>query len=134
MERIICIIAGSRSVDNYDFCEPIIDKFFSNECFKGKDICIMSGTAKGADRVGETYAHRHGLDLKRRPAQWNRQDDGTFDRAAGYVRNERMGEEADIALILWDGESRGSKHMYNIMKKLGKPVLMINLKTYEITQ
>lgn len=134
MERIICIIAGSRSVDNYDYCEPLIDKFFNNEMFEGKDIAIMSGTARGADRVGEIYAQRHGLDLKKRPAQWNRQADGTYDKSAGYKRNEQMGKEADVALILWDGESRGSEHMYNIMKKLNKPVMMIDLKNFKVIQ
>ena len=32
-----------------------------------------------------------------------------------------MGNYADTALILWDGISRGSKHMYTIMNDYKKP-------------
>jgi hypothetical protein len=70
------------------------------------EITIISGTAKGADRLGERIAEDYDLKLIRMPADWN-----THGKAAGYVRNKDMAEIATHALIFWDGESRGTKHM-----------------------
>ena len=46
------------------------------------------------------------------PADWNK-----YGKSAGYKRNEEMANIADAALVIWDGESRGSKHMIDIAKK-----------------
>jgi uncharacterized phage-like protein YoqJ len=38
-----------------------------------------------------------------------------------------MAEYADALLLIWDGESRGSKNMLFNMKKLGKQVFEVKL-------
>lgn len=48
------IIAGSRDFDDYDRLEEMCDKFLSRH----KEVEIVSGTARGADRLGEQYAVR----------------------------------------------------------------------------
>ena len=40
------------------------------------------------------------------PAEWEK-----HGKAAGYKRNARMADNADGLLAVWDGESRGTKHM-----------------------
>ena len=40
--------------------------------------------------------------------------------------------DADEAVIIWDGESGGSKHMRDTMIKAGKPVYEIILKVHNV--
>jgi hypothetical protein len=75
----------------------------------GKIIRIISGTARGADKLGEQLAIQFKLQLMLMPADWN-----THGKAAGYKRNEAMADIANGCLVFWDGQSKGSFHMMNI--------------------
>lgn len=81
---------------------------------------VVSGTARGIDRLGELWAERRGIPVKRFPADWNK-----HGKAAGFIRNREMAIYGDGALVLWDGKSRGSKNMYETMRGLSKPALCI---------
>lgn len=87
------------------------------------DIIIISGTAKGADKLGERYAKEKGYGIIYKPADWNQ-----LGKRAGYVRNEEMAKLADVAVIFWDGESRGAKHMIDLCDKhkVDKRVIIYN--------
>lgn len=50
------------------------------------------------------------------PADWEK-----YGRKAGYLRNDQMARYTDVAIILWDGQSRGTKHMIDLMMKYDKP-------------
>jgi len=106
------IIAGSRSIGSYPIIERIIkdSKFLITE--------IVSGTAKGVDRLGEQYATKYGIPITQFPASWQK-----HGKAAGYLRNTQMADYADALILVWDGESRGSKHMLDIARAK-------HLKTY----
>jgi hypothetical protein len=104
------IIAGSRTLSDYG----IIELAVTNSKFT--PIEIISGCAKGADRLGELFAKNHNLPVKYFPADWNR-----FGKAAGYKRNQQMAEYGDALVAVWDGKSKGTGHMINIMKDLNKP-------------
>lgn len=80
---------------------------------------VVSGCAKGGDRLGELYAEAMGLKVHRFRADWNK-----YQSAAGPIRNEEMGRFADALIALWDGESRGTGHMIRFMRSLGKPVVV----------
>jgi hypothetical protein len=102
------IIAGSRTFDNYDLlfekCSEIVKDFDSVE--------IVSGNAKGADRLGERFAKENGFALTLFPADWEK-----FGKSAGYIRNKEMAEYADILIVFWDGVSKGTKHMIDSAEK-----------------
>ena len=93
---------------------------------------VVSGRAKGVDTAGERWAKAcqerdqdpYHYNVKEFPANWNK-----YGKSAGYRRNEQMADYADALLLIWDGESRGSMHMKNIMsldKK--KPVYEVVLR------
>ena len=92
MYRII--IAGSRTFDNYELLEESLNEYIA-EVFQKKvdSIEIISGTAKGADSLGEKYAIEHNYLIKRFPADWNK-----YGKSAGYIRNEKI-EEACWLLV-----------------------------------
>jgi len=83
-------------------------------------ITIISGRAKGADRLGERFAQEHNIPTQLFPADWN-----THGRKAGFIRNLKMAKAADILIAFWDGQSRGTQHMIEAMQKLEKPVFLV---------
>jgi hypothetical protein len=104
------IIAGSRSLIKISTISEAIEK-----C--GFDITeIVSGCAVGADSLGEYYALQNNIPVKKFPAPWDQ-----YGKAAGAIRNHKMAEYADAAVIIWDGVSKGSKHMINQMSLFRKP-------------
>lgn len=81
---------------------------------------IVSGMANGPDMLGVRLAKVLKLPVAEFPADWN----GPDQKAAGFVRNEKMADYADAGLILWDGESRGTKDMMNRLDKHHKPYVI----------
>ena len=110
------IVAGGRDYDDYQLMENRLDYLLQNEA----SITIVSGTAKGADKLGERYANQKGFDIIEMPADWDK-----FGKSAGYRRNEEMAKIADAAVIFWDGESRGSKHMIDLSHKYNLKVRVV---------
>lgn len=105
------IVAGSRTIDSYDDVATAISE-------SGFDIDeIVSGSANGVDKAGEAFAFKYWKRIKRFPADWK-----AHGKAAGPIRNRQMAEYADAAVVVWDGQSRGSKNMIAEMQRLGKPV------------
>ena len=104
------IIAGGRTFNDYDLLSKSCDKAFS----RLTEIEIVSGTANGADKLGERYAKEKGYDLKVFPADWNKHGKG-----AGHIRNKQMAEYGDMLIAFWDGESKGTKNMIDTSKRLG---------------
>ena len=106
------IIAGCRNFNNYSVAEIFID-----ECIKNENVVIISGGCKGADRLGEIYAQKHGIEIIKFPAEWSR-----YGKAAGPIRNRKMAEDADIIICFWDKKSRGTKSLIDYAEKLNKKV------------
>jgi hypothetical protein len=102
------IIAGSRTFNDYPLLKKKLDSILKNQ----KDITIISGTANGADKLGEIYAEQNHHKLEKYPAMWD-----LFGKKAGYMRNEEMANVADACVVFWDGKSKGTKHMIDIAKK-----------------
>lgn len=111
------IIAGGRDFNDYDKLRDICDIAFKNHV----DIEIVSGSAKGADLLGERYAIERGHQVKRFPADWDK-----YGKGAGYRRNVEMADYAGALLAFWDGSSRGTLHMINIAKDRGLKIKVIN--------
>jgi hypothetical protein len=84
---------------------------------------VVSGGARGADRLGEEVARNAGLTVKVFPAEWNK-----HGKAAGPIRNAAMAEYGDalLALFITGVESRGTQDMVDKMQRLQKPVFAAN--------
>lgn len=102
------IVAGSREFNNYHKLKKKLDSILKNQT----DITIISGTANGADKLGERYAEENHHKLEEYPAMWD-----VFGKSAGYRRNEEMAKVADACVVFWDGKSKGTKHMIDLAKK-----------------
>lgn len=76
---------------------------------------IISGCADGIDNDAIRYAIALDIPCLKFPANWK-----DFGRAAGVIRNSKMVEEADAAIGIWDGRSKGTLDTINkaIKKKI----------------
>lgn len=124
MDNFKVIIAGSRGFSNYKLLREQCNKFL-REKRKTNNIIIVSGHARGADALGEKYAQDEGFALEIYPAQWKK-----LGKQAGYRRNEQMAEVADALIAFWDGSSKGTKHMIDIMNEKN---LLVRVVEYETT-
>jgi hypothetical protein len=118
------IIAGSRTITDKDKVYSIITAGL-NSLSTLERVEIVSGGARGVDKLGELYAvessrctNRY-VDLKVFSADWNK-----YGKRAGYLRNKQMAEYADALILIWDGKSRGSQMMLELAKQY-------KLKIYE---
>lgn len=112
------IVAGSRGFINYQLLKEVLDSFLGGYLVSG--VVIISGTAKGADSLGEVYAKERGMACERHPANWSQ-----YGRSAGYKRNEEMASCANALVAFWDGQSKGTKHMIDIAKRKGLEVQVV---------
>jgi hypothetical protein len=117
------IVAGSRTATGpsiYSLLERKLDSILRNKSVT-HDIVIVSGTARGADLLGEQYAKSRSFQVERYPADWT-----TFGKRAGYLRNEEMAMNADALVALWDGDSRGTQHMINLAGRHHLPTRIVS--------
>ena len=120
MKNIRVIIAGSRNFKDNSFLEEKLDYLLGN--YQPEQVTIISGGARGADSLGEKYAHKKGYSSKIVEAEWDNLEvkktwvrvkkDGTkYNALAGFQRNQAMADMATHAVMFWDGMSRGTQDM-----------------------
>lgn len=103
------IIAGSRNVIDIKIVrDAMICADFEENIHPTK---IISGVAPGADKLGIIWAAEVGLPVQRFPALWDK-----YGKRAGYVRNAQMADNADALVAIWDGASKGTKHMIDVAR------------------
>lgn len=79
------------------------------------DTVVISGGARGVDRVAAETARLRGLQVVEYLADWNK-----YGKSAGYIRNADIINAADIVFAFWDGVSKGTKHSIDLAQKAGK--------------
>lgn len=114
------IVAGGRDFNDMALMSASLITF-NEQHGSEHTISIVSGTARGADRLGIVFAKHYGIQVHEFPADWPR-----YGKRAGFIRNDQMRDFADAAIVFWDGQSRGSKHMIDAMKSINKLVQVIN--------
>lgn len=115
------IIAGSRDFNNYNLLNSTISNYLKENT---NNVEIISGTARGADQLGERFANEYGYQIKRFPANWN-----LYGKSAGPIRNKSMAEyaaqEQGVLFAFWNGKSKGTKSMINFAEKYGLDVHVV---------
>lgn len=109
------IVAGGRNFEDYELLKEKLDYFLKDL----ENPIIISGTCKGADKLGERYAKENNLRLELFPADWS------IGKHAGILRNVEMSKVADGLVAFYDGESKGTKHMISETKKRNLKVKVV---------
>jgi hypothetical protein len=107
-------IVGSRTFNNRQLLESILDKH------KNKVTLVVSGGAKGADSLGESWAINNNIPVKIFKPDWKK-----YGKSAGMIRNEDIIKECDICIAFWDEKSKGTANSIFICEKLNKKVGII---------
>ena len=107
---------GSRRFNDYELLAHKLDSILANS----PDVAIISGSAKGADQLGERYAKACGHELIVVPAKWD-----IYGSRAGFLRNDEMLSLATHAVGFWDGQSRGTADMMAKVRARGLPLRVI---------
>lgn len=120
-------IIGSRKFNNYkllkDFMEAFIDKYIPDMPH------IVSGGAKGADRLAHNFAKNKGYPITIFYPNYD-----LHGRSAPLKRNYKIIEHSDVVIAFWDGESKGTYHSIKAAKSANKEIVVYNYKTEEISR
>ncbi len=112
------IIAGSRTITDYSIVKEAIRQSNFNITE------VICGLAKGPDLLGEKYALENHIPITYFPANWEE-----LGKYAGVKRNEDMGNYAEQLIAIYDGKSRGTKHMIHYAKQKGLRTFVFDINT-----
>jgi hypothetical protein len=114
------IIAGSRefsTAEHYLILQQQMDDLIVEF---GLPDEIISGGARGADRLGERYATENSIAIVRFIPEW-----ALLGKRAGFARNQDMGNYSDTLVAFWDGASSGTIQMVEFAQMRGLDVILV---------
>lgn len=122
-------IVGSRNFEDWLCAHDEIDKMFKEYPID----TIVSGGAKGADSMGRKYARGANLYNKRYKyleflPNWEK-----YGKPAGMIRNREIISNSDVALVFWDGISKGTKNSIDLImgKKIPYKIIMFKEEDFD---
>lgn len=108
-------VVGSRDFTDYDRLRETIRSFPQVKI-------VVSGGAKGADKLAEKAADELGLVCEVHRADWKR-----FGKGAGPVRNTAIVESAEAVLAFLMPGSRGTLDTLRKAQKKGLPLWVVRM-------
>lgn len=105
------LVCGGRDFDNKKLVFEMLDHI--SKVF-GQIDTIIHGDSRGADLLADEWAEERVIPCWRFPAKWDRKPDGSFTKAAGFVRNEFMASMGKPDLVIAFPGDRGTNHMIDI--------------------
>ena len=116
------IVAGGRDFKDYELLKCTLDSFQQEY---GNITEVVSGGARGSDKLGEQYANENNTPIKRFVPDWE-----GLGKKAGHVRNRQMGdytkEYGGMLVAFWDKQSRGTKGMIDYASKIGLKSVVVH--------
>ena len=89
-------------------------------------VTLIHGAAKGADSLGRQWAIHHNIVAWPFPADWKAHGD-----SAGPIRNMKMFKEGKPDYVVAFPGGKGTKHMVDIAKSYGCPVVDLRYKKWD---
>lgn len=105
------LVVGSRTFNDYDLLKETLNKKIALK----NNVTIVSGGAKGADKLAEQFAKENNLKSVVINADWE-----AYGKSAGYRRNVLMHKYLSSnfknreVIAFWDGQSKGTAHNFDI--------------------
>ncbi len=110
-------IVGSRTFNNYSFLKRKIEE-------TTRDIIIeqiISGGAKGADKLAEQFAKENNIPIKILKPDWKK------GKWAGFERNTNIINQSDIVFAFYNGTSKGTLDSIKKAEKLNKKLYIFEI-------
>jgi hypothetical protein len=107
------VVSGSRTITEFALVEKAIRE-------SGFEISVLlSGHAKGVDRLAERWAKENGIPIETFPALWE-----VHGIIAGHLRNGEMVDKSEGLIAVWDGLSAGTRDIIVRAKKKDRRVFV----------
>ena len=113
------LVCGSRTITDKNWIYSQIESYWYEHLACYSDPIMIEGAARGVDLIAKAYAVENDWKIEEYPADWS------IGRQAGILRNIKMYKNTDEVLVLWDGNSRGTKHTIGLCEKGNKPYTII---------
>ena len=119
------LVCGGRNFHDMDLLKRTIDTVHgfvdcNPKACEDNITTIISGHARGADQLGESYATQMGIGLEVYRAEWD-----IYGKSAGYKRNMRMLVEGQPDLVIAFPGGRGTAMMVRIAKEADVDVMEV---------
>lgn len=122
-DKIVIAIVGSRTFNNFSkFCN-IVDSFVDKYREQYTHIEIISGGARGTDKMASEYAGIRNIPFTEYKGDWVR-DGGV----AGFVRNSEIVSKCDKVIAFWNGRSSGTQ---DTIKKASNKNKLLHIELLE---
>jgi predicted Rossmann fold nucleotide-binding protein DprA/Smf involved in DNA uptake len=106
-------LIGTRGFSNTRLLDQVMQEYLPTI------KTLISGGAKGADRLGAAWARKNGIET-----QIFNPDHKRYKHAFHH-RNRLIVELADLIVAFWDGHSTGTAYTIGYARRLGKPVWIV---------
>lgn len=120
MKPRVWLVSGSR-----EFPDERLARAIFRAQFREGDTVIHGG-ARGIDTWAGEEAAKLGATCQVWPADWD-----NHGKNAGVIRNRHMLDEAHYlrgrAMIFWDGRSKGTKHMLDLVQAVNFSYVLIEV-------
>ena len=116
---MILAVVGSRNFDDRDSLFKILDGI----CERNHVERIVSGGAKGADRLGQNYAMEKNIPFTVFTPEWEPPDQA-YNPRAGFERNKKIANACTHLVAFWDGKSGGTKDTIELTQGAKKPCMV----------
>lgn len=125
------IIAGSREYCDYGEFSSIVTSLFKN--FDYNNLVIISGGARGADKMAERFCKENHIKNIVMNAEWDkyRKPFNKFN-PAGFIRNRQMHkymiDHADFdhrgCICFWDNDGRGTSNNFALCQEFNTKLVI----------
>lgn len=113
-------IIGSRDIKERALVENIISQVYVKS--KNKIDEIITGGAKGVDKIAEDFAKKRGIKCTIILPNYKR-----YQRSAPIIRNNQILQECNGVLVIWDGKSKGTEYTINKAKREEKKIFVVKI-------
>lgn len=111
---MIVLVCGGREFGDYD----LMDKTLADLVPPGAKV--ITGAARGADRMASGWARANGRELREFPADWRK-----YGRGAGPKRNQEMLEAGRPDLVIAFDGGAGTRDMVDRARRAGIRVVAV---------
>ena len=116
------LVCGGRDFNNYNLLSKTLHEvIYDGDHTYYSDVTIISGNARGADKLGEQFARDNECKLEIFPADWDK-----FGKGAGFIRNQKMIDEGKPDLVVAFPGGVGTKNMIERSVKAGVRTVSIH--------
>jgi YspA, cpYpsA-related SLOG family len=122
LKKYRIIISGGRDFKDWELLRMKVSYYLLT--LEPKDVEIVSGGCRGADKLGERYAQEYGYPVT--PFYVSREDWTKYGKAAGPIRNGKMAKYATHLIAFWREGDDGTENVIKQSERAGLSIRVVH--------